>query len=72
MPESELLINSSGQVGGPGTCSNYIVGNLLMNSDSSLYVGQDWANCGLPIPPRIFQWRSIGTVIAARAGIEPL
>ena len=51
MPEAELMINSMGQLGGPGTCTNYVVGNLVMNADSSLYVGQDWATCGVPIPP---------------------
>ncbi len=51
LPESELMINSNGDMGGPGSCTNYIVGNLMVNSDSSLYVGQDWATCGLPIPP---------------------
>ncbi len=51
LPESELMINSNGDMGGPGSCTNYIVGNLMVNSDSTLYVGQDWATCGLPIPP---------------------
>ncbi len=51
LPESELMINSNGDMGGPGSCTNYIVGNLQLNADSSLYVGQDWATCGLPIPP---------------------
>ena len=50
LPESELLINSNGDMGGPGSCTNYIVGNLMMNSDSSLYVGQDWDTCGVPQP----------------------
>ncbi len=50
MPESELIINSIGQMGGPGTCTNYVVGNLMLNANSTLYVGQDWATCGVPIP----------------------
>ncbi len=50
MPESELIINSIGQMGGPGTCTNYVVGNLVVNSNSSLYVGQDYATCGVPMP----------------------
>ena len=51
MPESELIINSIGQMGGPGSCTNYVVGNLVVNSNSSLYVDQDYATCGVPIPP---------------------
>jgi hypothetical protein len=51
LPESELLINSNGQMGGPGSCTNYIVGNIIANSGSSLYVDQDWDTCGVPIPP---------------------
>ncbi len=50
MPESELLINSIGRMGSPGACTNYIVGNAVVNSDSELYVGQNWAGCGVPIP----------------------
>ena len=50
MPESELLINSDGVMGGPGSCTNYVLGNLVVNSDSVLYVGQDWATCGVPLP----------------------
>ena len=50
MPESELLINSIGQMGGPGTCTNYVVGNLVVNSNSSLYVDQDYVACGVPLP----------------------
>ena len=37
-------------MGGPGSCTNYIVGNLMMNADSALYVGQDWDTCGVPPP----------------------
>lgn len=50
MPESELMINSNGQVGGSDQCSNYVVGNLTVNSDSSLYMGQDYETCGVPLP----------------------
>ncbi len=50
MPESELLINSDGVVGSPGSCTNYVVGNLVVNSDSALYVGQDFDSCGVPLP----------------------
>ncbi len=53
MPESELLINSEGQIGGPGTCTTYVVGNLVVNSDSSLYIDQDYATCGVPLPDGI-------------------
>lgn len=48
MPEAELMINSDGQMGGPGACSTYIVGNLYVNADSSLYVDQDFGSCGVP------------------------
>ena len=50
MPESELLINSNGQVGGSDQCANYVVGNLMVNSGSTLHMGQDWDTCGVPIP----------------------
>ena len=50
MPEAELMINSDGQMGGPGSCTSYIVGNLIVNSDSALYVDQDYNNCAVPLP----------------------
>ncbi len=50
MPGSELLINSAGQMGGSGSCTNFVVRNVTVNSNSSLYVGQDYDNCGLPLP----------------------
>ncbi len=50
MPNSELIINSIGRMGSPGSCTNYLVGNAVVNSDSELYVGQNWAGCGVPIP----------------------
>ena len=53
MPESELMINSIGQMGGPGTCTNYVVGNLVVNSNSTLYVDQDLAACGVPLPDEL-------------------
>ncbi len=49
-PESELMINSNGQVGGSNQCSNFIVGTLTVNADSSLYMGQDYETCGVPVP----------------------
>ncbi len=53
MPESELVINSGDQVGGEGTCTTLVVGNLVVNSDSSFYIGQDMAACGVPSPDGI-------------------
>jgi len=53
MPESELIINSDGQMGGPGSCTNYVVGNLVVNSHSALYIDQDYATCGVPLPDGI-------------------
>ncbi len=50
MPGAELMINSGGEMGGPGSCTNYIVGNLVVNSDSSFNVGQDFDSCGVPLP----------------------
>ena len=50
MPESELLINSNGQIGGSDQCANYVLGNLMVNSGSTLHMGQDWDTCGVPIP----------------------
>ncbi len=50
LPESELIINSIGRMGSPGACTNYVVGNVVVNSDSELYVGQNWAGCGVPFP----------------------
>ncbi len=50
MPEAELIINSDGQMGGPGSCTTYVVGNLMVNSGSALYVDQAWATCGVPLP----------------------
>ncbi len=50
MPNSELIINSKSQLGGPGACTNYVVGNLFVNEGSFLNVHQDYATCGVPMP----------------------
>ena len=55
-PNSELMINSNGQLGGSDQCSNFLVGNLTVNADSSLFMGQDYETCGVPIPEELMNY----------------
>jgi hypothetical protein len=59
MPGSELLINSQGQIGSPGICTIYVVGNLVVNSNSSVYLGKDDGTCGVPLPDAFYDVRLV-------------
>jgi Flp pilus assembly protein TadG len=47
IPTGQLMINSNGEMGGPGSCMTIIVKDLYVNSYSSLYVDHDFDSCGL-------------------------